>query len=93
MKAIWKDTVLADSDSTIIVEGNHYFPPDSVNMEYFKPSDKHTTCHWKGIASYYDVSVEGKVNESAAWYYPDASDAAKNIKGYVAFWNGIKVER
>lgn len=91
-KAVWNETILAESKSTRIVEGNHYFPPDSVKREYFKPSDTHTTCHWKGEASYYDVVVNGQVNKDAAWYYPSPSDAAKHIAGYVAFWKGVKVE-
>ncbi|MFN3386046.1 MAG: DUF427 domain-containing protein [Candidatus Thermochlorobacter sp.] len=91
MKAIWKDTVLAESERTIVVEGNHYFPPESLKMELFQPSTTHTTCSWKGVASYYDVKVNGEVNKDAAWYYPEPKDAAKQIKGYVAFWRGVKV--
>ncbi|MFN3394561.1 MAG: DUF427 domain-containing protein [Candidatus Thermochlorobacter sp.] len=91
MKAIWKDTVLAESERTIVVEGNHYFPPESLKMEFFQPSTTHTTCSWKGVASYYDVKVNGEVNKDAAWYYPEPKDAAKQIKGYVAFWRGVKV--
>jgi uncharacterized protein (DUF427 family) len=82
---------LAESDETIVVEGNHYFPPDSINREYFRESDKHTTCPWKGLASYYDIAVEGEVNKDAAWYYPSTKDAAKHITGYVAFWKGVEV--
>ncbi|GAB4573123.1 MAG: DUF427 domain-containing protein [Anaerolineae bacterium] len=93
MKAIWNGVVLAESDKTIVVEGNHYFPPDAVNMQYFQPSDTHTTCPWKGVASYYDVVVNGKVNPGAAWYYPEPKPAALQIKGYVAFWRGVQVER
>jgi len=92
MKAIWRDAVLADSDDTIVVEGNHYFPPDSVNKDYFKQSATHTTCPWKGVASYYDVVVDEDSNKDAAWYYPDPKEAARQIKGYVAFWRGVKVE-
>jgi len=92
MKAIWKGAVLAESGRTIIVEGNHYFPGDSINQEYFQPSDSHTVCGWKGTASYYNVVVNGEVNKDAAWYYPSAKDAAKNIENYVAFWKGVKVE-
>ena len=92
MKAIWNDAVLAESDETIVVEGNHYFPPDSVNREYFRESDKHSTCPWKGLASYYDVVVDGKVNKDAAWYYPAPKEAAKQITGYVAFWKGVQVK-
>ena len=92
MKAIWNDAVLAESKETIVVEGNHYFPPDSVNREYFRESDKHSTCPWKGLASYYDVVVDGKVNKDAAWYYPAPKEAAKQITGYVAFWKGVQVK-
>ena len=92
MKAIWNGTTLAESDDTIIVEGNHYFPPESLNPVYFGPSQKHTTCGWKGEASYYDVKVSGQVNQDAAWYYPDPKEAAANIKGRVAFWKGVVVE-
>ncbi|OIO91673.1 MAG: hypothetical protein AUK03_10755 [Anaerolineae bacterium CG2_30_64_16] len=91
MKAIWNGAVLAESDQTIVVEGNHYFPPESIRLEHFRPSDAHTTCPWKGVASYYDVVVEGKANAGAAWYYPAPKDAAGQIKGYVAFWRGVKV--
>lgn len=90
-KATWNGTVLAESEATKVVDGNHYFPPDSLKMEYFKPSTTHTVCGWKGTASYYTVAVDGKENPDAAWYYPDAKDAAKEITGYVAFWNGVKV--
>jgi uncharacterized protein (DUF427 family) len=92
MKATWNDAILATSDDTVVIEGNHYFPPDSINKEYFKQSDKHTTCPWKGEASYYDVVVGGQVNKDAAWYYPEPKDAARQIKGYIAFWRGVKVE-
>jgi uncharacterized protein (DUF427 family) len=91
-KAIWENTVLAESDQTIEVEGNQYFPPSSVKREYFKPSDKHTVCPWKGTASYFDVEVNGKRNGGAAWYYPEPKPAAKQIKDYVAFWRGVQVE-
>ena len=91
MKAIWKDAVLAESDRTVIVEGNHYFPSSVINRQYFRESKSHTTCHWKGVASYYDVVVNGEVNHDAAWYYPDPSDAAKQIKDHVAFWKGVQV--
>ncbi|CAE6450416.1 unnamed protein product [Rhizoctonia solani] len=80
------DTLIADSDQTIIVEGNHYFPPDSIKKTYFKESNTHTTCPWKGVASYYDVEVDGKVISDAAWYYPETKDKANNIKNYVAFY-------
>lgn len=91
MKAIWNSTVLADSNETVVVEGNQYFPADSINTEYFQPSETHTVCGWKGTASYYDVVVNGDTNKDAAWYYPDAKADAKNIEGYVAFWKGVEV--
>jgi len=91
MKAIWKDTIIAESNDTVIVDGNHYFPPDAVNMAYMLPSDTQTGCPWKGTASYYSVRVGNDTNEDAAWYYPEPSDAAKNIKGRIAFWRGVKV--
>lgn len=91
-KAIWNGAVLAQSDQTEVVEGNHYFPPDALNKEYFKESNSHTTCPWKGVASYYSVEVDGKENKDAAWYYPSAKEKAKNIEGYIAFWKGVKVE-
>ena len=83
---------MAQSDNTIVVEGNHYFPPDSINREHFKESTTHTTCPWKGVASYYEVMVDGEVNKDAAWYYPEPTQAAKQIKNYVAFWKGVNVE-
>lgn len=92
-KAIWDGAVLAESDKTIEVEGNQYFPPDAIHNEYFKPNSQHSTCPWKGLASYYDVEVNGKRNPSAAWYYPEPKPAADKIKGYVAFWKGVKVEK
>jgi uncharacterized protein (DUF427 family) len=91
MKATWNGTVLAESDKTIVVEGNHYFPPDAVHNEYFQNSSTQTICGWKGEASYYDVVVNGEVNKDAAWYYPETKAAADEIKGYVAFWKGVKV--
>lgn len=91
-KATWNGTVLAESDNCIVVEGNQYFPPDAVRREYFKASDTHTTCPWKGLASYYTVVVDGKENKDAAWYYPTPKDAASQIKDYVAFWHGVQVE-
>jgi uncharacterized protein (DUF427 family) len=90
-QAIWKDTVIADSDETVVVEGNHYFPPSSVVADHLATSDSHTRCYWKGQASYYDVVVDGEVNRDAAWYYPEPMDAAAKIKGYVAFWRGVQV--
>ena len=92
MKAIWKDTVIAESDDTVVVEGNHYFPALSLKRESFQPSATHTTCSWKGIASYYDVVVGGEVNHDAAWYYPEPKDAAASVRDRVAFWRGVKVE-
>jgi uncharacterized protein (DUF427 family) len=91
-KAIWNGTVIAESDRCEVVEGNQYFPPDAINPEYFQPSNTHTTCGWKGIASYYNVVVDGQTNTDAAWYYPEPKEAAKNITGYIAFWRGVKVE-
>ena len=92
MKAAWNGILLAASDATIVVEGNHYFPPDSVRREHFRDSATHTVCPWKGLASYYDVVGGDAVNRDAAWYYPAPKDAAKQISGYVAFWKGVKVE-
>jgi uncharacterized protein (DUF427 family) len=91
-KAIWNGVVLAESDQCEVVEGNQYFPPDSIKSEYFQPSETHTTCGWKGVASYYSIAVDGQINKDAAWYYPEPKEAAKNIKGYIAFWRGVKVE-
>ena len=85
--------MLAESDQTIEVEGNQYFPPDAIKQEYLRPSDQHTLCPWKGTASYCDVEVNGKRNAGAAWYYPEPKPAAKQIKGYVAFWKGVRVEK
>ncbi len=92
MKAMWKNAVLAESHQTVVVEGNHYFPPEAVNRQYLRPSDTHTTCPWKGLASYYHINVEGEINKDAAWYYPDPKDGAKNIKNYIAFWKGVEVK-
>jgi uncharacterized protein (DUF427 family) len=91
-KAIWNGAVLAESDKCEVVEGNQYFPPDAINKDYFKESNTHTTCPWKGVASYYTIEVNGQENKDAAWYYPTTKDAAKNIEGYIAFWKGVKVE-
>lgn len=91
MKAEWRDAVLAQSDDTIVIEGNHYFPPEAINREYFKDSSTHSHCPWKGEASYYNVVVEGEANNDAAWYYPEPKEAAAQIKNYVAFWKGVKV--
>ena len=92
-KAIWNGAVLAESGQFEIVEGNVYFPPSALKREYFRPSDTHTTCPWKGVASYYHVEVNGEVNRDAAWFYPATKDAAKNIEGYVAFWRGVQVSQ
>ena len=92
MRAVWNNTILAESDETVVVEGNHYFPPGSIREEHFRQSETHTTCPWKGEASYFDVAVGDEVNKDAAWYYPEPKDAAKEIKGRVAFWKGVKVE-
>lgn len=92
MKAVWNGTVLAESDNTVVVEGNHYFPSAALKKEYFTESGHHTECSWKGTASYYHVEVDGKSNENAAWYYPTPKDAAKQIAGHVAFWKGVRVE-
>lgn len=91
MKAIWNNTVLAESDETIVVEGNHYFPADAINQEFFAPSETHTVCHWKGTASYYDVTVAGATNKDAAWFYPDTKPEAKEIQTRVAFWKGVQI--
>ena len=90
-KAVWNGVVIAESDKTEMVEGNHYFPPESVNREYFADSSRSSVCPWKGTASYYDVVVEGKSNPGAAWYYPSPKSAAANIKDHVAFWGGVQV--
>lgn len=92
MKAIWNGIVIAESDKTEVVEGNHYFPPEAIRREYFYPSQTHTVCHWKGMASYYTLDVNGQTNLDAAWYYPQPKPAAANITGYVAFWKGVKIE-
>jgi uncharacterized protein (DUF427 family) len=91
-RAIWNNEVLAESDTTVVVEGNHYFPPNALRREYFKPSTTHTVCSWKGTASYYDVEVNGQVNKDAAWYYSSPFEAAKHIAGYVAFWKGVQIQ-
>jgi uncharacterized protein (DUF427 family) len=92
-KATWEGATLAESNQTLEVEGNQYFPPDAIHKEYFRPSDRHTVCPWKGTASYYDVEVNGKRNAGAAWYYPEPKAAANQITGYVAFWRGVTVEK
>ena len=92
-RAIWNGAVVAETQSFETVEGNVYFPPEAIKREFFKPSDTHTTCGWKGEASYYTLEVAGQRNPDAAWYYPDPKPAAANIKGHVAFWKGVTVER
>jgi len=91
MKAIWENQVIAESNNTVIIEGNHYFPHESLNKAFFKPSDLHSTCPWKGRASYYTLEVNGKENNDAAWYYENPSELAKGIKNHVAFWRGVEV--
>lgn len=91
MKATWKGTVIAESDNTVVVEGNHYFPADSLKMEHFAKSSKTSVCPWKGAAEYYDITVDGATNAGAAWGYPTPKDAAAQIKGHVAFWKGVEV--
>jgi uncharacterized protein (DUF427 family) len=91
-KAIWNGTVIAESDETVTIENNYYFPASAIKKEFFKENETHTTCAWKGVASYYDIVVDGKVNKDAAWYYPEVSSLAKSIKGYVAFWKGVKID-
>jgi uncharacterized protein (DUF427 family) len=91
MKAIWNGTVIAESDDTVVVEGNHYFPPESVRREFVRASQTHTTCGWKGVASYYNIVVGDASNADAAWYYPEPKEAATEIKGRVAFWKGVQV--
>lgn len=91
MKALWKNVVLADSNETVVVEGNHYFPPDSINHHYLKRSETRTTCPWKGQASYYHIEVDGEVNKDAAWTYPEPKEKARHIKDYLAFWKGVEV--
>lgn len=91
-KAIWNNQVLAESNDTIVVEGNHYFPPDSVKPEFFHASTTHTVCSWKGTASYFDIVVRDQINKDAAWFYPEPKEAAKQISGYIAFWRGVNVK-
>ena len=93
MKAIWNGEVIAESEKTINIEGNQYFPIESVNKELLSGSETQTVCHWKGTASYYDVVVDGKTNKDAAWYYPDPSSMADKIKDYIAFWHGVEVKK
>jgi uncharacterized protein (DUF427 family) len=91
VKASWNGAVIAESDATVVVEGNHYFPRSDVNAQYLVASSTHTTCHWKGVASYYSLSVDGATNSDAAWYYPETKDAAAEIKDRIAFWKGVEV--
>ncbi len=91
MKAVWNGHTLAESDATVVVEGNHYFPPDAVDRSLLEPSDKHTVCSWKGTASYYHVVADGERNDDAAWFYPEPKDAAAEIRDHVAFWRGVEV--
>jgi uncharacterized protein (DUF427 family) len=91
MKATWNNQILAESGETIAIEGNHYFPPDSIHVEFFEKSERTSVCPWKGLSCYYDLVVDGDRNSGAAWYYPEPKDAAKEIAGYVAFWNGVTV--
>jgi uncharacterized protein (DUF427 family) len=91
-RAMWNGVVLAENPLTEQVEGNHYFSPASIHAEFFRPSETHSVCGWKGTASYYDIVVDGKVNKDAAWYYPEPLPAASNIKGYIAFWKGVQIE-
>ncbi len=90
-QAIWNGQILAESANLVQVEGNYYFPKDSIHTDFFKESSTHTTCPWKGLASYYSLEVAGEVNKDAAWYYPEPKDAAKEIKDHVAFWKGVKI--
>ena len=91
MKAIWNNQILAESEETVVIENNHYFPPGSLNMDLFETSETTTVCPWKGTASYYTISISGKENKDAAWYYPSPKDAASEIKDHVAFWRGVAV--
>lgn len=93
MKAVFNNLIIAESDNTVVVEGNHYFPPQSLKKEYFTASDHKSACPWKGLASYYSVNVDGKTETDAAWYYKSPSEAAKQIKDHVAFWKGVKVSK
>ncbi len=93
MKAVWNNTIIAESNQTIEIEGNAYFPPGDVKSKHLKPSETHTHCPWKGEACYYTLNVNGKTNPDAAWYYPEPKEAANKIKDYIAFWNGVQVEK
>jgi uncharacterized protein (DUF427 family) len=93
VQATWNGAVIAESERTVVVEGNHYFPPEDVKREYLEPSSRHSFCFWKGRASYYDVVVDGERNRTAGWYYPNPSPAARTFKDHVAFWGGVRVRR
>ncbi|REG88397.1 DUF427 domain-containing protein [Algoriphagus antarcticus] len=93
MKAFWNNQLLAESNETKIIEGNHYFPPGSINRDFFKSSNTHTSCPWKGKASYFSLEVNSEENKDAAWYYPDPKPAASEIKDYIAFWKGVEVTK
>lgn len=92
MKAIWNDNVIAESNATINIEGNEYFPENTVKQKFLKKSETNTVCHWKGVASYYDIVVNGKTNKDAAWYYSEPKEMASKIKNYIAFWKGVEVK-
>lgn len=92
MKAIWKGKIIAESNDTLIIEGNHYFPAGTVNKEYITVSRTITSCFWKGLASYYNIYIDGEINTDAAWYYPEPTEAAKQIRNYVAFWKGVEIK-
>jgi len=92
MKAIWNGQTIAESNDTVLVEGNHYFPPNTINKKFYKDSTTNSVCPWKGTASYYSLEVDGKENKDAAWYYPETKKLADNIKGYVAFWKGVEIK-
>lgn len=91
MKAIWNNQVIAESDDVVYIEGNSYFPENSIKKEYFKTSNSHTVCHWKGTASYFHLDVDGQVNKDAAWFYPEPSELAKKIEGRISFWKGVRI--
>lgn len=93
MKAVWNNKIIAESEDTIVIENNHYFPSDSIKKEYFSPSTTTTVCPWKGTASYFNITVDGKKNNDSAWYYPEISHLAKPIQGRIAFWKGVRVEK
>jgi len=93
MKAIWNNTLIAESNETVKLEGNYYFPPDSVMTQFLRASSTHTICSWKGKASYFDIVIDDSINRDAAWYYPEPKQEALNIKNYVAFWHGVEVSQ